>query len=1081
MRRFLSALLMIAAVTAVAVPTLAADEARLLRMPTISADHVAFAYAGDIWITGRDGGQARRLTTFAGTETDPRFSPDGSQVAFSATYDGNIDVYVVSVAGGEPRRLTWHPDPDFVRGWTVDGQKVLFASGRTTAPFGDSKLWTVSLEGGMPAVMDIGRAWRGSFSPDGKQLAYELVEPWEVEFRNYRGGQAQPVRILDLKSLELKKIPGAGANNLCPVWLGGTVYFLSDRDLAMNVWSYDTATGALTQQTHFKEFDCKNMTGGAGAMVFENGGWLYTLDTAGNLTKLSITLNGDFPWARPHWVDTSGNIRDAAISPGGKRAVFESRGDIYTVPADKGDIRNLTSSPGAADRAPSWSPDGQTVAWFSDEIGEYQLVLADQMGQNRRVVKLDNPTFYYTPVWSPDSKHLAFGDVDRVLWVLDVDSGKARAVDNEGFAHPERLIYPEWSPDSKWLAYSRRLPNQFNAVFVYDLEKGKSTRITDGLSNAHSPAWEKSGKYLAFLASTDYGMNVGWLDMSSYERPEEFAIYLAVLAKDTPSPFLPESDEEEAKAEEEKKDDDKDDEEKAEEEPALKIDFDGLGGRIIALDLPAGHYSGLAAGDEGQLFYTESVEGQPGLLLKRYDFKERESKQAAESIQGFQLSADRKKVLLFKPGRQFAIMDAGAEKDDGNLDLKGMRTYLDPAAEWRQMFREAVRYQRDFFYVDNVHGLDLDWAEKAYSQWLPFVRHRDDLNYVLDILGGETSIGHSFTRGGDYPDVTRVGVGLLGCDFSVKDGRYRIDTIFTGESWNPELRAPLSGPGIDVSEGEYLLAVGGVPLTADMNPYSLFENRAGLQTVITVGSKSDGKDSRDATVVPVPRESGLRRFHWVENNRRLVDEMSDGKLAYIWVPDTGGGGYSYFNRYYFAQQDKQGAILDERFNHGGSIADHMVDLMARDLLGFFNNPVGDKQPWTAPNAAIWGPKVLIINEMAGSGGDMLPYMFKKMAIGPLVGTRTWGGLVGIWDVPDLVDGGFITAPRGGFYDTGGNWAVENEGVAPDIEVEMDPKQVNAGRDPQLEAAVKAALDLMKTRSVEILPQPADPVRSRRPE
>jgi tricorn protease len=1090
MRRLISALLMTTALaTLTGTAATAADEARLLRTPAISADHLAFAYAGDLWIGGRDGGPARRLTTDAGTETNPHFSPDGSLVAFSATYDGNIDVYVVGVDGGEPRRLTWHPGRDLVRGWTIDGKGVLFASGRASAPYDDSTLWTVGLSGGMPTALPVGRAWRAAYSPDGRQLAYEMVEPWEVEFRNYRGGQVQPVRLIDLETLETRKIPGADANNLCPVWLDGTVYFLSDRDLAMNVWAFDVASGALTQVTRFKEFDCKNMSGGAGAVVFENGGFLYRLDKAGALTKLSFTVNGDFPWARPHWEDTAGSINTAALSPAGQRAVFESRGDIYTVPAEKGDIRNLTNSSGAADREPSWSPDGKTVSWFSDEGGEYQLVLADQMGQNRRLIKLDHPTFYYTPVWSPDSKHLAFTDAARVLWILDVASGKAREVDNEGSAHPERHIRPVWSPDSKWLAYSRRLPNQFNAVFIHSLDSGTSTRLTDGLSDALSPAWEKSGKYLAFLASTDFGMNVGWLDMSSYERPENFAIYLAVLDKETPSPFMPESDDEDAKAEDDKadeskkdgakKDKDKDADEEKKPTP-VKIDFEGLSGRIIALDVPAGRYSGLTAGAEGKLFYTQNVEGTPGLTLHRYDFTERESKPAATGINGFRVSADGKKLLLQKPDNQFAIMDADADKDEGNLDLKGMKMYLDPAAEWKQMFREAVRYQRDFFYVKNVHGLDLDWAEKTYGSWLPHVRHRDDLNYVLDILGGETSIGHSFTGGGDYPDVKGVGVGLLGCDFTVKEGRYLISTIFTGESWNPDLKAPLSGPGIDVREGDFLLAVAGRQLTADLNPYSLFENRAGQQTVITVSSRSDGKDSRDVTVVPVPDEGALRRFHWVEGNRRKVDELSGGKLAYVWVPDTGGGGYSYFNRYYFAQQDKQGAVIDERFNHGGSIADHMVDLMSRKLLGFFNNPVGDKQPWTAPNAAIWGPKVMIINEMAGSGGDMLPYMFRKMNIGPLVGTRTWGGLVGIWDVPGLVDGGGITAPRGGFYDTDGQWAVENEGVAPDIEVEMDPKLASAGRDPQLEAAVKAAQDLMKTQAVKILPQPADPVRAHRP-
>jgi len=423
----------------------AAEEARLLRMPAVSAGQVAFEYGGDIWIADRDGGSARRLTTFPGTETDPRFSPDGSLLAFTGQYDGNVDVYVVDVAGGEPRRLTWHPGRDQVRGWTTDSRNVLFASGRTGAPYPDPRLWTVALDGGLPTALPLHRAWRGSYSPDGRQLVYEMAQPWEVEFRNYRGGQARPLWITDLQSLDTREIPGAGANNLCPVWLGGTIYFLSDRDLAMNVWAYDVSTGAVDQITHFKEFDCKNMSGGGGRLIFENGGFLYTLDAADKLDKLVVTLEGDFPWARPHWVATSEDIREMAISPSGKRAVFEARGDIYTVPAEKGDVRNLTNSPGAADRTPSWSPDGQTIAWFCDESGEYALVLADQTGGHRRTIALAGPTFFYTPSWSPDSKYLAFTDADRVLWVVDVDSGKAESVDCEGSAHPRRLIYPEWS------------------------------------------------------------------------------------------------------------------------------------------------------------------------------------------------------------------------------------------------------------------------------------------------------------------------------------------------------------------------------------------------------------------------------------------------------------------------------------------------------------------------------------------------------------------------------------------------------------------------------------------------------------
>jgi len=1070
-----------------ATPAGAAD-ARLLRNPAVSSTQVAFVYANDLWIVDLAGGQARRLTTSPGAETEPHFSPDGSLVAFSGQYDGNTDVYVVPVGGGEPERLTWHPGFDAVRGWSNDGQSVMFTSGRHSAPRSSSpKLFTVSLTGGQPQPLPLPRVENGKFSPDGKYLAYQLVSPWDVEWRNYRGGQANPIRIIDLESLAVQKLPWEDSNDLSPVWLDDKIFFLSDRDFAMNVWSYDVPTGTLNQVTRFKDFDCKNLEGGHGKMVFENGGYVYVLGTDGAAPRqLEVDLVGDFPWARPHWVDVNQRIRTGALSPQGKRAVFEARGEIFTVPAEKGDIRNLTRSSGAADRTPAWSPDGEFIAWFSDESGEYQLVVADQYGQNKRTIELKDPTFYYTPVWSPDSKHLAFGDADRNLWVAEIKSGKVRLVDNERFAHPQRMIYPEWSPDSRWIAYSKRLENQFNSVFVYSLKSGESQAITDGMSESHTPAWDRGGKYLYFLSSTDYGLNVGWLDMSSYNQPLNHAIYLAVLDKDEPSPLAPESDDEETDGEDDKDNGDEDEEDDDQDEvPEVVIDFENLDQRIVSLDVPARSYRNLAAGEAGVLFYAEAIQNQPGLNLHRYELSEREAKAAANGIRDYRVSADGKKLLLNRPGAKFQIVDATVTPEgdpgDGLLKLETMRMMVDPAAEWRQIFKEAWRYQRDYFYVENVHGLDLDWAFATYEPWLEHVRHRADLTYILDILGGETAIGHSFTGGGDEPEVETVPVGLLGADFSVENGRYRLARIYRGENWNPGLRAPLSGPGLDVQEGEYLLAVNGVELTAAMNPYSLFDRTADQQTVLTVGPETDLKKGREVTVVPVGNENPLRQRAWIDDNRRKVDELSGGKLAYVWVPDTGLGGYTNFTRYYFAQQDRQGAIIDERYNHGGSIADYMVDLMSRDLLGYFNNPVADKQPFTAPNAAIWGPKVLIINEMSGSGGDMLPYMFRLKEIGPMVGTRTWGGLVGIWDVPPLVDGGYITAPRGGFFDLAGEWSVENEGVAPDIEVEQDPALVAQGHDPQLEEAVRVALELLERDGVEHISQPPDPVRSIRPE
>jgi tricorn protease len=1070
---------------------LAAQESRLLRNPDISDTQIVFTYGGDLWVAPRTGGEAYRLTSFPGLESDPYFSPDGNQVAFSAEYDGNTDVYVVPIAGGEPHRLTWHPGEDIARGWTPDGLRVLFASGRTSAPISYPKFWTVALTGGMPQPLPIPRVFKGSYSPDGTRLAYQMIEPWESEFRNYRGGQNNPIRIINLASLQEEKLPWEGSSDNSPVWLENTVYFLSDRDYAMNVWAYDLGSRQLRQLTHFRDFDAKQIAGHKGNLVIEQGGYLYTLAIAGGeLKKLTISAQGDFPWARSHWARVGEKLKEPALSFSGKRAAFTARGEIVSIPAEKGDARNLSRNPGAADRSPAWSPNGEKIAWFSDASGEYELVIADQFGENRKIIALPHPTFYYSPVWSPDSFSIAFTDANRDLWVVNIATGTIKKIDTEGFAHPDRIIYPCWSPDSKWIAYAKRLRNEYGAIFVYSVDKGTATRLTDGMSDSRMPAWDASGKYLYFLASVDYGLNVGWLDLSSYNRPVTRSLYAIVLEKDTPTPLALESDEETAKK------DDKDDENMSDNKGSgkgktdnknkvvtpVKIDFIGLQKRIIAFPIKARDYQKLVSGEQGTLFLGEAVVNEDGLTLHRWMTKERKSKDILSGISDFVISADGKKILYGMEGKSWGIVDAAGlpKLGDGKIATNELRVLVDPAAEGRQIFKEAWRFQRDYFYVRNVHGVDLNWLYKTYSPWVEYVKHRADLNYVLDILGGETSIGHSFVGGGDLPEVEKVPVGLLGADFAADSGRYKITKIYTGESWNPDLKAPLSGPGIDVKEGDYLMAVNGRELGSSMNLYSFFDRTAGVQTRIKVNGKPSVEGAREVTIVPVPSEESLRRCEWIESNRRRVNELSGGKLAYVWLPDTADGAYVNFNRYFFAQKDKQGAIIDERFNQGGFIADYIIDLLARPLLGYFNNPLADKQPWTAPNAAIFGPKVMIINDAAGSGGDMMPFMFKLRGIGPLVGTRTWGGLVGIWDVPSLVDGGRITAPRGGFYNIKGEWDVENQGVAPNIEVEMTTKLVTAGGDPQLEKAIEVAMAALKTGEVKLLPQPPDPIRVRRP-
>jgi tricorn protease len=633
------------------------QETRMLRNPAISSNHIAFVYAGDIWTADTDGSNATRLTTFPGVEADPAFSPDGKTIAFTAVYDGNMDVYVLPVSGGEPVRLTWHPGPDLVVGWTPDGSKILFTSGRQNVPNPDpNSFWTVPATGGQVEKFIVPRGVTGTFSPDGKRFAYQKILQWESEFRNYRGGQNNPVRLIDLTTLEVEKVPFDNSNDKDPVWLENKVFFLSDRDLAMNVWSYDTHTRQVKQETFFKDFDCKNLEGGGDRLIFENGGFLFTLNAAGGQpVKLPVRINGDFPWMRPHWVKIQPYLSYMSISPTGSRAVLSARGDIFTAPAEKGDVRNLTQSQGIADREPAWSPDGKTIAWFSDESGEYQVVLADQYGKVSKKIRLANPTFFYTPRWSPDSKYLSFADAGRTLYVLDVEKETVQTIDNEGYAHPLRIIYPVWSPDSKWVAYAKRLPNELAAIFVWSADQKKSFPVTDGMSHSHSPVFDRSGKYLYFLSSVNYGLNIGWLDMSSYERPQAFSIYAAVLSKEEANPLAPESDDEKPVADtlkdnkdskvakKEKKDGKETKDETGTTGKAVKIDFDGLLDRIIALDLPAKYYTSLEAGEEGVLFFSEGSMTEPVAVVSKYTLKERKPTKLASGITNFVTSADGKK------------------------------------------------------------------------------------------------------------------------------------------------------------------------------------------------------------------------------------------------------------------------------------------------------------------------------------------------------------------------------------------------------------------------------------------------------
>jgi tricorn protease len=1049
----------------------------LLQKPTINRTHVVFSYAGDLWIAPREGGEARRLTVGPGIETDPYFSPDGTLIAFSGEYDGNVDVYVVPATGGVPRRLTWHPDADRVVGWTPDGKRILFSSSRHSYTR-VSRLFTVPVEGGFPEEVPLPMAEQGSYSPDGTRLAYVPLRPAFIAWKRYRGGRTTPIWIADLKDSRIEKIPRDNSNDFYPMWVGDRIYFLSDRNGRFSLFAYDLKSRQVREVVANSGMDFKSASAGPDAIVYEQFGSLnlYDLKT-GRTRRIPITLAGDLPTIRPSFERVARSIRDAGLSPTGVRAVFEARGEILTVPVEKGDIRNLTNSPGVADRYPAWSPDGRRIAYFSDESGEYALHIADQTGLGpTEKIPLDNPpSFYYSPVWSPDGKKIAYTDARLNLWYIDLEKKTPVKVDTDTYSKPERTLDPSWSPDSRWIAYTRQLRNHFRAVFIYSVEENKSRQITDGMSDARFAVFDPNGEHLYFTASTDSGPASGWLDMSGFNRPVSRNVYVIVLRKDLASPLAPESDEEKPQEAARPKEPPKKEETGA--APRVRIDFDNISQRILALPIPARNYSGLWVGKSGILFLAEAEpvtqRMRQTVNIHRFDLKTRKTDRFLEAVRFFDVSHNGEKVL-YRKGDQWAVAGAAQppRPGEGVLRLDAMEVRVDPKAEWRQMYREVWRIERDFLYDPGLHGLDLAAVMKKYEPYLDGIAHREDLNYLFSEMLGELCLGHVRAGGGDVPEIRRVGVGLLGADYRIENGRYRFARIYSGENWNPDLRAPLTQPGVNVQEGEYLLAVNGRELRPPDNLYSFFEGTAGKQVRLRVGPDPSGAGSREVTVVPVESEAMLRHYAWVEGNRRKVDQMTGGRVAYVYLPNTGEAGYASFNRYYFSQIDKQAAIIDERFNGGGMAADYIIDSMRRSLMNYWTTRYGEI--FTTPLAAIFGPKVMIINEYAGSGGDAIAWYFRKARLGPLVGKRTWGGLVGIFGFPPLIDGGMVTAPNLAFFNTEGDWEVENRGVPPDIEVEFDPAAWRQGRDPQLEKAVEIVLDALKKNPPPVPKKPPYP-------
>jgi tricorn protease len=1075
----------------------------LLHQPTVSATQIVFVYAGDLWSVPKEGGTAQRLTAGNGAASRPVFSPDGKEIAFTGNYDGNADVYLIPASGGTPRRLTYHPAADQVIGWTRDGKSVLFASNRNSHS-GFSQLFTISHEGGFPTELPLPIAAEGSYSPDGRELAYVPLDHAFEIWKRYRGGRTSPVWIARLADSSVTPVPRENSNDFNPMWVDQRVFFLSDRNGPMSLFSYDTKTKSVTVALKNDGLDFKYASAGPDAIVVEQFGaiWLYDLK-GGAAHKVDIRIAGDLPQLRPRYENVANRIRNADISPTGLRAVFEARGEILTAPAEKGDIRNLTNTPGADERYPAWSPDGKSIAYFSDEGGEEALFVKNQNGQgDAEKIDLGTPgSFFFFPTWSPDSKKIAYTDKRLNLWYVDLEKKTPVKVAHDRFTGEQQIYKAAWSPDSKWLAYTQQEVSHMRSVFLFSLDTGKSDRVTDTMSDSFSPVFDRSGKYLYLLASTDAGPLMD-SSMDSFNRPVTSSVYIVVLRRDLPSPLAPLSDEEgEAKTEAAKTDAAKTeagktdsakagDKEKEKEKPPapVKVDFEKIGQRILAMPIPARNYEEVKPGKEGVLFVVEGplvqpLNGPSTLTAHRFELKTRKTDKLLENILAFHVSADGEKLLYRNasapqpggtaPAQVWVIAPLPPAPTSGSsglsgpppgaktLNLSAMEVRIEPMVEWKEMYREAFRLERDFFYEPGFHGLDLTATEKKFAAYLPGVASRDDLNYIFRETMGELTVGHLFVRGGDGPDVKRIPVGLLGADYKIENGRYRFSRVYDGENWNPQLHAPLTQPGVNVVVGEYLLAVNGHEVRGSDNVYSFFEATAGKTVLLRVGPNADGSGSREVSVVPVENEQGLRNLAWIEGNRRKVDELSKGRLAYIYLPDTASGGYIYFNRYFFSQAGRDGAVVDERFNGGGANTDYILDYLRRTLMNY--RTTRDGEDMTTPVSLIQGPKAMIINEYAGSGGDAMPWHFRQAKIGTLVGKRTWGGLVGFHGPSEsLMDGGVVTSPSRGFWTPNNDWEVENHGVAPDVEIELDPKAVREGRDPQLEKAVELLLaDLEK--------------------
>lgn len=1110
-------------------PVPARIDARMLRQPAVSATQIAFVYAGDIWLVDKAGGTAVRVSSPRGEESFPRFSPNGELLAFTGDYDGNEDIYVMPSAGGLPTRITHHGSPDRVLGWYPDGSNILYATSMTSPKNRFNQLYKLSAQGGLPEKLPIPYGEFGAISPDGKTLAYV---PISVDFRTwkrYRGGMNPDIWLFDLQNLTATNLTQSPDADSVPMWHGNTLYFLSDRDenKRANIWACDLKNNKFRQVTFFKEFDVHFPSIGPDDIVFENGGRLHLLDLKTEKTReVEIRVVTDRATLKPRRENVSGYIQNATVSPGGKRALFEARGDIFSAPAEHGVVRNLTRTSGVAERYPAWSPDGKWISYFSDKTGEYELTVrpsennTNSSAAPEQTLTKFGPGFRYQPQWSPDSRKIAFVDQAMQINLFDFESKTNQVIGRQLWMYHDELSRFRfgWSPDSRWLAWAQDLDNRNSALALYDCKSNAFHRVTSGFYNDELPVFDPDGKYLFFRTGRTFTPSYSELD-ESWIYANTAVLAAIPLRTNVLSPQAPRNDEEgdngkkdddkkkdESKKDDEKKSDDKKsaeadkkkdgdkdskkpddskkednkkDEKKKDDKPKpVEIDLAGFEERVVILPIKAGRYDSLAA-VSNKLIYRRLPRigsGNEKKPVDYYDLEKREEKTVIDDVDYVQLSADRDKLFVRKGGDYAIIEPKENQKLDKKIPTGGFEAQIDPVAEWRQIFNDAWRLERDYFYDPGMHGVNWNAMRERYGKLLEDAVTRWDVNYVIGELIAELNSSHTYRSGGDVERGPSLGVGYLGCDYSLTNGAYRIKRIIRDAPWDSEVRSPLLQPGLtNIHEGDYLLAVNGEPLDVTKDPWAAFQGLAEKPVFLTVNDKPGMTGAREVLVQTLASEDRLRNLAWIEENRKRVEKLSDGKLGYVYVPDTGINGQNELVRMWRGQFTKPGLIIDERFNSGGQIPDRFIEMLDRPLRNYWS--VRHGKDWITPTITQTGPKAMLMNGWSGSGGDCFPYYFKQSGLGPLIGTRTWGGLIGITGSPPLVDGGGVTVPAFAIYTTNGQWTIENYGVDPDIEVVDDPGAMARGGDPQLERAVA---EVLKQLTLHPPPQVKRPPYPKRP-